>query len=680
MNNDIFDFEVPPPLHKFTGDNIIAPENLILSGQEPVKIITKEQYRHAKKELASLEKTLIKAGVDDWLAEFTRLKTEHTQYKVEWLSLKKQAQAGGITSDLIERGQIVRQNQASLYVDAKEIVTRLEPYRAKIARRAGLRQRIKEYETWLIDEKIREKLTREMAEEANYYAKLIRTHWSRMGFVHRYTKGKKTITLVPTFERIIATPDTIQFKIAISRRGLVPGSVVNVLPYGIEAIELVSERVINELTGACERIFASPHIQYSFGYLNGIWLILYRMGLTDGLLNFVSYQNVISRYDADRQHRFPLPLGVKVGRHINWVELVQHPHILVTGQTGSGKSKAIDMIISTLITHHTPREIRLILVDLKEGIELGKFASAPHTMGFVNDDLGKTARVLAQLEEERKRRVREIKRIPGVVDVDQYNALVPENMRIPRIIVFFDEFGMVATNKQWKNIIYDLVIQLVQLGRSSAIHLVIGAQTPFSDIVPSAIKAQITLAITGRQRGLGPALATSGNRDSSDLDKIPGRMLCDDGMDSYPVQMPYISPEEIKQAVADSQIHEKPAFVLPELSYDLDDTAPYSPIYMPVDEDRIARIALEEFDGVMARDKIWQWLNEQGEKISKVQVNVIINAIRKKSSITVGGVDYLIRPHGKGHRIESLSESPGESPQYDTANSELSDIQTNLGG
>jgi hypothetical protein len=669
MANSIWDFEVPPPLHKITGKSEIAPQNEILSGQDTVKIITKEQYRYAKKQLAKIEKALTHAKVDDLLAEFVRLREEHIQYKVEWLSLKKQAETG-LTDDMRSQFARVRENNRLVYQDAKEVVKRLEPHRKLIGRRAGLRQRIKEYETWLEDEKINERLTREMAEEANWYAKAVRTHWKRMGFVHRYTKGRKTVVDVPTFERIIATPDTIQFKVAISRQGLIPGTAINVLPDGVMAGDLVGEKVIKELTDACERIFTTPNTDDVQTHLNGIWLYLWRNGLVDGLLDFVRYEDVIERYDSDKNSQFMLPLGVMKGRHINWIPLVKYPHILVTGQTGSGKSKAIDMILATLARNYKPTEIRFVFFDLKEGIELGKFAPLPHTIGLVNDDIKQVGVVLTQLEAERKRRMNEIRKIPGVVDVDQYNAIVPEHMRFPRIVVVFDEFSTVASNRQYKQSIYDLVTLLAQKGRSSNIHLLIGAQTPYQDIVPSPIKAQMVLTLTGRQRTLGASMSATGNKEATDLAKIAGRMLCDDGMDMYQVQMPYITPEEIKDIVANAQQYPKPAYDLPSLD-DLDDTAPY-PVYRPIDENRIAQIAVDEFGGVMARDKIWAYLNEGGEKVSKVAVNELINAIRQNPSITISGVIYAIKPHGKGSKLESLYDSSGESPQNDISTNELS--------
>lgn len=669
--SSIWDLDVPPPLHKITGKPEIAPENQILSGQDTAKIITKEQYRHAKKELEKIQKVLTRASVDDLLAEFARLKEEHIQYKVEWLSIKKQAKENGITDDLRAQLAQVVENNRGVYLDAREVVKRIEPYRKLIARRAGLRQRIKDYETWLEDEKIQERLTKEMELEANWYAEAIRTHWKRMGFYHRYSKGRKTIVQVPTFERIIATPDTVQFKVAISRQGLIPGTAINVLPEGVMAGELVGENVIKELTDACERIFTTPNTDDVKTHLNGIWLYLWRNGLVDGLLDFVRYSDVIARYDTDKHHDFMLPLGVRKGRHINWIPLVKYPHILVTGQTGSGKSNSIDVILATIARNYSPSEIRFIFFDLKEGIELGKFSSLPHTIGLVNDDIKQVAYVLARIEAERKRRMHEIRKIPGVVDVDQYNSIVPEHMRMPRILVVFDEFSNVSSNRQYKQAIYDLVTVLAQKGRSSNIHLLLGAQTPYQDIVPSPIKAQMVLTLTGRQRTLGASMSATGNKDATDLPKVAGRMLCDDGMDMYQVQMPYITPDEIKDIVENAQQYPKPAYDLPTLD-DLDDTAPY-PIYKPIDDIRVAQIAVDEFGGVMARDKIWAYLNEGGEKVSKVAVNEIINMIRQKTSITLGNVVYAIKPHGKGSRLESLYESSGESLPSDTSTNELSD-------
>jgi hypothetical protein len=672
MTSSIFDREAPPPLYKFRGEHRIDPNNALLSGQDAKKILSKEQYKRVKKIYQTLCKTLISKKIDEYLDEFKRLKGEYTQYRVEWLSLSEQAKETGITPALAEQGKIVKANMQSLYNDAKEIARILDPYRTDIRRRATLKKRLKEYEVWVEDEKIRDRLTREMELEAQYYANAIRVHWSRLGFNHTHVRRKKTITDVPTFERIIVTPDSLQYKIAISRQGLVPGSVVNLLPQGIEGWQLVSEKTINELNSALEVEITTPHIEHNWSGINGLWIEVHRVGLKDGLLSFIPYRDVMAHYDVDKAGEFPLPLGVRRGRHVNWIPLKKQPHILVTGQTGSGKSKAIDVIVSTLIDCHSPNDVRFIFFDLKEGIELGKYANIPHTLGLINDDIAQVAKVLTQLEAERKRRMLEIRKIPGVMDVDQYNEIVPAHLKMPRIVVVFDEFSTVASNKRWKSIIYELVTVLVQKGRSSNINFVIGAQTPYGDIVPSSIKAQMTLSLTGRQRTLGASMSSVGSKDASELEKIPGRMLCDDGMEFYPVQMPYISSEEITDIVANAQMYPKPDFALPELNPDLDETAPYPAVLAPLDEDRLAQVALRDFGGFMARDKIWALLNERGERVSKVTVQSIINAIRAKNTITVNGVVYQIKPHGKGAKIESLTDSPPESSNNAVSTNELS--------
>ena len=55
------------------------------------------------------------------------------------------------------------------------------------------------------------------------------------------------------------------------------------------------------------------------------------------------------------------------------------PHLLIAGQTGSGKSVAVNTLISTLITKKSEKEVRFIMVDPKM-VELMPYNGIPHLL------------------------------------------------------------------------------------------------------------------------------------------------------------------------------------------------------------------------------------------------------------------------------------------------------------
>ena len=70
-------------------------------------------------------------------------------------------------------------------------------------------------------------------------------------------------------------------------------------------------------------------------------------------------------------------LGTDDGGEPVEVDLTTTPHLLIAGTTGSGKSTALHVILASLLTRYSPRDVRLLLIDTKR-LELGIYDSVPH--------------------------------------------------------------------------------------------------------------------------------------------------------------------------------------------------------------------------------------------------------------------------------------------------------------
>lgn len=694
-DRDLFTREVPPPLHKFRGAPLIDPHNQwITSLDDDKKVISKAQYTAVKKTLDGINKTLSRADVDRMLATYTAIKSEYQKTLADWTNAQNEALGAGIPS-LMLQGRIARQNgdiateQAmiaqlqtpelgvilekkriiagnlkSLYEDVFSLSQRIEPYRSLLARRAKLRQRLIEHETAKLDEKVRAKLRQEMAEEANYYVQLIIRHWARLGYCFRYTRKNKTITVTPKIERVIVTEDDIQIKILASRQGLIPGAVRNMLPNGVNAWDLVKTETLRELTIGCEREITSPHVSEEVTFANGAWLELHRLGLTDGLLDFVDYDQVVSRYEVEKREKMPIPMGVKRGRNINWINLAEHPHMLITGQNGSGKSNVINMVISTLISQHTPDEIRLIFIDLKEGVELGRFAKVPHAVGLLNDAIEKVPALMMQVETERMKRMKAMKAL-GVTNILEYNALMP-HAKMPRLVIVFDEYGALLLDKKIKDETHNLTAQIAMKGRAAGVHLLLGTQTPYMDVMPNKVRANMTLQIGGKQATQGSSMSALGGKQAHDLPKLAGRMLCNTGTDEFAVQMPYISPEQIAECIARAETMQPSKYQF--VSFDLEDTEPFEPIALPFDHERLAQIAIEQFDGRLSPDLIHKSVKDE-YKVSVRQIRMLATDIISNNGIEINGTRYTLTRFGQGYKFVSTSVSTSVSTHIDILNS-----------
>ena len=167
-------------------------------------------------------------------------------------------------------------------------------------------------------------------------------------------------------------------------------------------------------------------------------------------------------------------------------------HLLVGGQTGSGKSEFLRQLLCSLALSSTPDDLQLAVVDPKM-TDYQDFNGSPYLMTPVVDHMEAAVRVLTRLVDEMQERYRLFKEA-GVKNLTEYNASAGVEKR-PRIILVFDEFADAMMEKELKQ---DLEISVKRLGgkaRAAGIHLIIATQTPRKEVVTGLIKANLPCRI-----------------------------------------------------------------------------------------------------------------------------------------------------------------------------------------
>jgi S-DNA-T family DNA segregation ATPase FtsK/SpoIIIE len=196
---------------------------------------------------------------------------------------------------------------------------------------------------------------------------------------------------------------------------------------------------------------------------------------------------------AKTKSNLRLALGRDVAGHPLIADLAKMPHLLVAGQTGSGKSVGINSFLLSLIYQNSPNDLRLILVDPKR-VELVPYNGIPHLLTPVINDTEKTVSALKWAVAEMTRRYIELSKV-HVRNITEYNEK-PETDKMPYIVIVIDELAdlMMASGKE----VEGAICRLAQMARAVGIHLIIATQRPSVDVITGLIKANIPTRISFR--------------------------------------------------------------------------------------------------------------------------------------------------------------------------------------
>lgn len=188
------------------------------------------------------------------------------------------------------------------------------------------------------------------------------------------------------------------------------------------------------------------------------------------------------------------PLSFSIGLDISGEpvigELNKMPHMVIAGQTGSGKSVMINSLLCSLLYRNTPADMKLILVDPKQ-VEMAPYNDIPHLLTPVITEPEKTISALKWAVSEMERRYM-LLHDERVRDIKSYNQKQNQEA-MPYIVIVVDE--MADLMMMAKRDVETLVVRLAQKARAVGIHLVLATQRPSVDVITGLIKANVPARI-----------------------------------------------------------------------------------------------------------------------------------------------------------------------------------------
>ena len=210
--------------------------------------------------------------------------------------------------------------------------------------------------------------------------------------------------------------------------------------------------------------------------------------------------------------KLTLALGKSIHGESVITDLAKMPHLLIAGSTGTGKSVALNAMLTSMLYRATPDDVRLILIDPKR-LELGMYEDIPHLLTPVVVDPKRASNALRWAVREMEDRYKRLA-AAGVRNIDQYNRNVELRRRelpktpkatadttdelttLPFIVLAIDELAdlmMVASNE-----VEEPIARLAQMARAVGIHLILATQRPSVDVITGLIKANFPARIAFR--------------------------------------------------------------------------------------------------------------------------------------------------------------------------------------
>ena len=276
------------------------------------------------------------------------------------------------------------------------------------------------------------------------------------------------------------------------------------------------------------------------------------------------------------------PLDVPIGRDISGktavVNLGEMPHVLISGATGSGKSSAMNSLITALVMRDTPDQLRLLLIDPKR-VEMGQYNDLPHLLAPVVIDPKKAAGALAWAVKEMERRY-DLLAESGARDITSYQLMIakgeltpdptvreqvadaieratglpsdaepaPGPEELPYIVIVVDELNdlmMVAARD-----VEESVVRIAQMARAVGIHLVLATQRPSVDVITGVIKANVPSRMAFAVSSLADSRVIL---DQAGAERLIGKgdmlLVTASSNIARRLQSPWVSQDEVRRVV-----------------------------------------------------------------------------------------------------------------------------------
>lgn len=359
-------------------------------------------------------------------------------------------------------------------------------------------------------------------------------------------------------------------------------------------------------------------------------------------------------------------LNIAIGKDISGAPIVDDldkmPHILVAGQTGSGKSVMINTILTSLLYRNSPSDLKLIMVDPKQ-VELKPYDGIPHLLTPVITEPEKCISALKWTVAEMERRYKALSEVHKR-NILEYNDLKKEE-GMPYIVIVIDELAdlmMMAARD-----VEALIVRIAQKARAVGIHLILATQRPSVDVITGLIKANVPARV---------AFTTASQVDSRTIiDQMGAEKLLGRGDMLYlTAEMP--KPKRIQGAlISDAETNKITDFIRAQRAPNYDDEVVSQPVQLNGKGGIVADYGANESDDEMFKDAVKVVVDQRKASTSLLQRRLRIGYARAARLIETMEEQGIIGPADGARPREVLISSFEEVFGDDTKSVSTENLQ-----
>lgn len=482
----------------------------------------------------------------------------------------------------------------------------------------------------------RKELKSLLTKEAKQVKSTLINALTNLELCYRHPKAERSFFADPIqrvkFSDIVMQPDALYFKVDAKR-----------LPRGINILMLVAEEVLTVLSLA-----VNHRVTAQYNENVGCWFVVERATGVMGIPAHVKLTDLWEKIPASADG-LTVPIGMTSNTRMVYRSLGSMYSMLIGGTIGAGKSNILNVIICTLIRRNSPERLKLLLVDLKGGLEFSFYEGIPHLLntpaleekgikGGIADKREQVPAMLEYLLHEGERRL-EVVRAAGHKDIGRYNQY-NRKQALPHVVFIVDEWADIKIDPQTGRKSEDMLTNIAQRFRAVGIHVILCTQVPKSEVLSTRIKGVLPAKMAFSCPTNQGSMAIIDNGHAHSL--APAGRCVFQWTDELHVQTPYINDQLINDTVAAAKAGNRDKEAVVARAHD-------------VTELEVQEWALNNQNGWLSFNKLWDHFKARG--ITQAELSSWLKSW-EGDEFVIGSSLYRVTPgiSNKGRRLVAVNE------------------------